>query len=174
MPRHPDLDACVSMLIKTHGCMLVIEACFMDRPRVATPGKIWLTAAALCSLVEHRLRGSKSQDTTNTAFRSGHPGRPGTSHPRRTCRAQRVSSVKRCACKITGVASSPYNGEPRSLGARLKFRRARQEDPDAPCFHCASSCIAPRPRHAHRFAALFLSHARTTVDCISAQARDSR
>ena len=104
VPRHPDLDACVSMIKRTPGCMLVIEACFMDRPRVATPGKIWLTAAALCSLVEHRLRGSKSQDPTNTAFRSGHPGRPGTSHPRRTCRAQRVSSLKTCACKITGDA----------------------------------------------------------------------
>ena len=163
------------MLIKTHGCMLVIEACFMDRPRVATPGKIWLTEAALCSLVEHRLRGSKSQDPTNTAFRSGHPGRPGTSHPRSTCRAQRASSAK--TSKITGdvLPRRPCNGEPRSLGARLdNFRRPRKEDPEAPCFHCASSCVAPRPRHAHRFAALFLSHARTTVDCISAQARDSR
>ena len=165
------------MLTRTHGCMLVIEACFMVRPRVATPGKIWLTAAALCSLVEHRLRGSKSQDPTNTAFRSGHPGQPGTSHPSSSCRAQRARSSGTCACKMTGDAllRRPCKGEPRSRGIRLtSFQRTRQERPDAPCCHSASPCIAPRPRHAHRFAALFLSHARTTVDCISAQTRDSR
>ena len=162
---------------KKHRCMLIIGACVMDRTRVAAPGRIWLTGPALCSLVEHRLRGSKSQDPKKQSFSVGPSWFPGTSHPSSSCRAQRARSSGTCACKMTGDAllRRPCKGEPRSRGIRLtSFQRTRQERPDAPCCHSASPCIAPRPRHAHRFAALFLLHARTTVDCISAQARDSR
>ena len=162
---------------KKHRCMLVIGSCVVDRTRVAAPGTIWLPQQAVCLLVDHRLRGSKSQDPKKQSFSVGPSWFPGTSHPSSSCRAQRARSSGTCACKMTGDAlpRRPCKGEPRSRGIRLNtFRRTRQEGPDAPCSHSASPCIAPRPRHAHRFAALFLSHARTTVDCISAQARDSR
>ena len=161
---------------KTHRCMLVIGSCVVDRTRVAAPGTIWLTGPALCSLVEHRLRGSK-RDPKKQSFSVGPSWFPGTSHPSSSCRAQRARSSGTCACKMTGDAllRRLCKGEPRSRGIRLtSFQRTRQERPDAPCSHSASPFIAPRPRHAHRFAGLFLSHARTTVNRISAQSRVSR
>ena len=79
---------------KKHRCMLVIGSCVVDRTRVAAPGTIWLTGPALCSLVEHRLRGSK-RDPKKQSFSVGPSWFPGTSHPRSTCRAQRASSAKK-------------------------------------------------------------------------------